>query len=260
MVRKRPIPTNDHDTKPFEMLANEHTAICTTTLILIPYSAHHVPKYHQWMADPEIQTLTASEPLTIEEEYDMQRSWRTDADKLTFIIGNRDPSSSQTVPTTVKGGEGYTPIGDINLFLCQDFDATSSDEGKEVLACEIELMIAEVSMRGKGLGRAALILFLQYVLANKAAITREYRAQHAFGFQNGWDFFRVKIGEHNKASRGLFEGLGFRQSGEVNFFGEVELRRTFTEGELGVLTEKYGFGEGREVRYVDVEHDRHTNS
>lgn len=28
--------------------------------------------YHQWMSSPELLRLTASEPLTLEEEYDMQ--------------------------------------------------------------------------------------------------------------------------------------------------------------------------------------------
>ena len=71
-------------------------------MLLVPYSAHHVPKYHEWMKDPvgavssryryeshdqqEIQLATASEPLTLDQEYAMQQSWRADADKLTFII------------------------------------------------------------------------------------------------------------------------------------------------------------------------------
>lgn len=32
------------------------------------------------MKSPELQQLTASEPLTLEQEYDMQRSWREDND------------------------------------------------------------------------------------------------------------------------------------------------------------------------------------
>ena len=38
------------------------------------------------MQSEEILQTTASEPLTIENEYKMQESWREDEDKLTFII------------------------------------------------------------------------------------------------------------------------------------------------------------------------------
>ncbi|KPI45837.1 N-acetyltransferase 9-like protein [Cyphellophora attinorum] len=238
------------------MLINKDKAICTPKLILVPYSAHHVPRYHSWMKDPEIQQLTASEPLSLDEENEMQRSWRTDADKLTFIIGVPDVPISRGTFSFIHGNEGYTAIGDVNLFLQQDFDsnAPSESEGREVLAAELELMIAEPSMRGKGLGRAALLLFLQYILENKKGIMEEYRAEHAFGFEDGFDFFRVKIGEHNKASRRLFESLGFEQVGEgPNFFGELELRTAITLDELEGLRRKFGVEAGSEVRYVDAE-------
>lgn len=37
-------------------------------------------RYHEWMKSPELQQLTASEPLTLDQEYDMQKSWREDDD------------------------------------------------------------------------------------------------------------------------------------------------------------------------------------
>jgi hypothetical protein len=38
------------------------------------------------MKDSELLEATCSEPLTFEEELEMQRTWREDEDKLTFIV------------------------------------------------------------------------------------------------------------------------------------------------------------------------------
>lgn len=38
------------------------------------------------MQSEELLAQTASEPLSLEEEYDMQRKWREDDDKCTFIL------------------------------------------------------------------------------------------------------------------------------------------------------------------------------
>ena len=55
----------------------------------MPYREQHVARYHEWMKDEWLQEMTASEPLTIEEEYEMQRSWYADPDKCTFILIDR---------------------------------------------------------------------------------------------------------------------------------------------------------------------------
>lgn len=36
------------------------------------------------MSDPQLLKLTASEPLTIEQEYEMQETWRHDEDSKNF--------------------------------------------------------------------------------------------------------------------------------------------------------------------------------
>ena len=37
-------------------------------------------RYHQWMQDPVLRSQTASEPLTLEQEHEMQQSWIRDDD------------------------------------------------------------------------------------------------------------------------------------------------------------------------------------
>ncbi|XP_073444095.1 alpha/beta-tubulin-N-acetyltransferase 9 isoform X3 [Dendrobates tinctorius] len=63
------------------MRVNEDTVLRGHRVLLVPYDPHHVPRYHEWMKSEELQKLTASEPLTLDQEYDMQRSWREDSDK-----------------------------------------------------------------------------------------------------------------------------------------------------------------------------------
>ncbi len=42
-------------------------------------------RYHEWMKSEELQQLTASEPLTLAEEYQMQQTWlEDDNSKLTY--------------------------------------------------------------------------------------------------------------------------------------------------------------------------------
>ncbi|KAK5365882.1 hypothetical protein LTR20_009508 [Exophiala xenobiotica] len=216
------------------MRINEDTAVATEKVLLVPYSAHHVPKYHEWMRDPEIQQATASEPLTLDEEYAMQQSWRADADKLTFIICR---SRSGVVLSASQTREGRldvdSMIGDVNLFISLAEDEATS---KPILLGELELMIAERSEHRKGYGRSALLAFLQYIIRHEFDILREFQFQgegaqpspssHTRGQQcRRFDHFAVKIGESNHGSIALFEALRFHKTRDTpSYFGEYELR------------------------------------
>ncbi|KAJ7315986.1 hypothetical protein JRQ81_002148 [Phrynocephalus forsythii] len=71
------------------MRINQNTVLQGKKVTLVPYTAAHVPRYHEWMKCEELQRLTASEPLSLEQEYEMQCSWREDADRLASFFGIR---------------------------------------------------------------------------------------------------------------------------------------------------------------------------
>lgn len=151
------------------------------------------------MQDPFLQEATASEPLTLEDEYAMQRSWAEDGDKLTFIILDKDfPDTPGT------GHHGGAMAGDVNLFLNDPDDRSIA---------EIEIMVAEPASRRKGLACEALLSFMAYAVGTL-----------------GISKFVAKIGEGNEVSLRLFAQLGYTEVRRVAVFKEVHLELN-VEGE-----------------------------
>ncbi|KAI3396455.1 hypothetical protein diail_12175 [Diaporthe ilicicola] len=196
-------------------------------VLFVPYDRHHVLRYHDWMSDPEIQEATASEPLTMEEEYENQQSWRESHDKLTFILCK--PAAINGAPgSCVQAGEVDSPdkmIGDINFFLYpwddepEGNEAGTSSAHPSYCVGEIDIMIASENDRGKGLGKAAVSTFMHYIWSNRAAILREYQSAAQLKLR----FLMAKIKATNTHSIALFKSLGFEQEGDVNYFGELKL-------------------------------------
>jgi RimJ/RimL family protein N-acetyltransferase len=154
----------------------------------VPYSPDHVAKYHHWMSDPGLQYLTASEPLTLEEEVEMQTKWTRDPDKCTFIVLDKE-----TLERT--GDEVEAMVGDTNLFFADETDLS---------VAEIEIMIADPKNRGQGKGREALFLMMRFAL----------------------DVIHVhqlvaKIKYDNIKSQTLFQGLGFLEDSRSEVFQEI---------------------------------------
>lgn len=122
------------------MRTNEQDALTGRRVRLVPYRAAHVPQYHAWMEVRQVKGLvracahahrrtrhhgfgptrtvprsqdallreqTGSEPLTLEEEFDMQQRWQADPDKLCFIL----------LDTCEPGAP---MAGDVNMFLLDD--------------------------------------------------------------------------------------------------------------------------------------------
>ncbi|XP_023329996.1 N-acetyltransferase 9-like [Eurytemora carolleeae] len=168
------------------MRLNWNTKIVGRSLVLVPYQRSHVLKYHQWMKSEELQELTGSEPLSLEDEYEMQTSWKEDKDKCTFIILDKCKLESGL-------SEEDCMIGDTNLFLSQD-----------VGCAEAEIMIADEGSRGKGFGRQAITLMLRYGI--EYLNLEELSAKIKFG---------------NLASENLFKSLGFQEVSRSEVFQET---------------------------------------
>ncbi|CAL4094321.1 unnamed protein product [Meganyctiphanes norvegica] len=179
------------------MRINRNTTIDGATVVLVPYRESHVEKYHQWMKSTELQELTASEPLSLEEEYAMQRSWREDENKCTFIVLDKD------LYEETGHDEVAAMIGDTNLFLTDSDDPTMA---------EAEIMIAETRFRGKKRGWEAILLMLRYGMEN-LGITK----------------YEVKIGLNNMASIKMFEKMQFKEESRSEVFEEVTLNSHVTE-------------------------------
>ncbi|KAJ1964667.1 hypothetical protein GGI12_001269 [Dipsacomyces acuminosporus] len=183
------------------MRANEHLAIIGDKVILVPYEKEHVPRYHEWMKSPFLQEMTGSEPLSIDEEYAMQRSWRMDDDKCTFIILAKDPAAK---PADCSIYDSSSMIGDVNFYLNNVYNPHEA---------ELEVMIAEEGCSGQGIATEVLKLMMHYAV-NDVNVTD----------------FVVRIKETNAASIHIFEKkFGFKETERSSAFKEVTLRRSMSD-------------------------------
>ncbi|XP_008229869.1 PREDICTED: N-acetyltransferase 9-like protein [Prunus mume] len=169
-------------------------------VILVPYMKEHVPKYHEWMQDPALLQATGSEPLTLDQEYQMQLTWTQDPNKQTFIVLDK-----QLVVGEFNHGRPHVEamVGDVNLYM-NDLD--------DPQMAEIEIMIAEPKSRGKGFGKESALMMMAFAVENL-----------------GIHIFRAKIGELNGASLSLFRKLGFEETSYSEIFKEVTLELSVTK-------------------------------
>lgn len=124
----------------------------------------------------------------------MQKTWATDDDKCTFIVlaGADHVVGGECLPAEIE-----RMAGDVNLFFNDHDDSHFA---------EVEVMIAEAAHRGKGFGKEAVLLMLQYGVET-LGVTK----------------YTAKIGFANSASLGLFAKLGFVEVSRCEHFEEVTL-------------------------------------
>lgn len=145
------------------MRDNENVRLVGSTVDLVPYEVKFVERYHQWMQDAFLLDMTASEPLTIEEEYEMQKSWREDPDKCTFILLSKNNPTDE-----VGDNEVWRMIGDVNLFVSERFYEWVGEDQveRQEKNAEIDIMVAEKTSRGRGIGTEAVKLMLWFGVRN----------------------------------------------------------------------------------------------
>nr|XP_012140200.1 PREDICTED: N-acetyltransferase 9-like isoform X3 [Megachile rotundata] len=148
------------------------------------------------MKSAELQYFTGSEALTLEEEFEMQKRWHQDQDKCTFIILEKSIFSTSS-------NEIEAMIGDTNLFF---------NQSDELNCAEIEIMIADVTCRGKKRGWEATILMLLYGI-EKLNVTK----------------YMAKIKFNNEKSIKMFEKLQFHEVAKSEVFQEYTFEKIVSQ-------------------------------
>lgn len=191
--------------------------ILSSKLLLVPYQLFHVPKYNQWMQNKELQYLTGSEPLNLEDEYEVHESWITDPAKCTFIVLDRSLYEKSTESEEQR--QINSMIGDVNFYIQEDCVA------------EIEVMIAESEARNRGYGKEAVTVMMK------------------FGHQIvGVKKFEAKIKMNNFKSQNLFCKLGFIECSRSKVFEEITYEANLTVNASPLIRL---FGE-TEILYTEV--------
>jgi len=234
------------------MKQNYELCLVNERVTLVPYRPEHLIRYHEWMKDPELLAATGSDPLSFEEEVEMQKTWRDDPNKCTFIVhSTKDCNSSSNTSSSGNTAseqqqekqefsivENLTAmVGDVNLFL-SDIDEPEedvNDDGDNGIEtantatttvkrqAEIDIMIAEAGYKRMGLGKSATCCMLLYG-SNALNVHR----------------FFCKINEDNLASLQMFRGLGFVQCNYAACFRQIELELIKPIADLNEMLKPYG--------------------
>jgi len=149
------------------------------------FALRHCDKYSQWMQDPELLELTKSDPMDFTQVVQLQKDMEVSESAWMSIVMCRTTNQM---------------IGDVGIYA---HEFLAEEDGDCV--AEINLMIAEKSWRGKGLGKQIVELATDWAISN-TLIGR----------------LVAKIDQENHCSLRLFEKLGWsRRSQSETEWGEV---------------------------------------
>lgn len=155
-----------------------------TRIRLVPYLNEHVPLYHSWLSDPEMQKLTCTEPTTLQEEYEYQKDWDSSSEKIIRLI-------------EVDG----VLIGDINLFKNGQLDNDCM--------WEVNVMIVKEEHRRHGYTTEALELILKEYHINNV-MAKVHKDNYA-----SINFFKKSFQQVN-SEPDVFENIMFVRGKETN--------------------------------------------
>jgi len=241
------------------MKKNYSTCILGSKIILVPYRPEHIPTYHKWMQSPFLLQMTASEPLSIEEEIKMQEEWYNDDNKCTFIVLVKYTCCSNSVicqdfiksvmEDKQKGSSDHhdgsdnceeskfdfinetldAMIGDVNLFLSEiDMNDDDDDDGGDGDSTH-NLETKSNTNNNEGGIQAELDIMIAEENYRRQGMGKEATLlMMIYGAQNlNIRRFIVKINEDNDASMQMFKTLGFRVCNYAECFREYELELCF---------------------------------
>ena len=88
------------------------------TTRLVPYDEQYVAAYNEAMKSTELQELTGSEPLTLEEEHAMCAKWAADPNMLCLLVVDADGRFIGDV-NAHRGDEG---VAEVDVMICRPED------------------------------------------------------------------------------------------------------------------------------------------
>lgn len=225
------------------------SAICYFITIIF---FRHVPKYHKWMLDPHLLEMTGSEPLSLEEEIEMQQSWRDDNKKCTFIVLAIElchfavAAGQCPPPTHGHGGDEdstqvrfddpdfvrrnlHAMVGDVNLFFSEEEEdqIDDNDIDNEQGASAEAAGSSDNNSQEKQLQAELDIMIAEPICRGKGIGKEASCLMMLYGSKSKKiRRYFCKIKEQNAASLELFQKrLGFEQCAYAACFQEYELER-----------------------------------